>query len=63
MFIIDYYSDRLVVVFKALSSLLVVAQLLVALPLQIPLQDLLHQEQVGPFGPQKHIVGPWSLKH
>lgn len=68
MRIIGYYShrwesDRLVGVFEALSSLLIVAQLLITLPLQVSLQDLLHQEQVGPFGPQEHVVGPWSLKH
>lgn len=56
-------SDRLGVVFEVLAGLLVVAQLLATLPLQVPLQDLLHQERVGPFGPQEHIVGRHSLEH
>lgn len=49
-------SHRLVGVFEDLSGLLVAAQLLHALPLQVPLQDLLHQEVVGPFGPQEDAV-------
>lgn len=51
-------SDRLLGVFEVLAGLLVATQFLVTLPLQVPLQDLLHQEQVGPFGPQEHTVGP-----
>lgn len=56
-------SDRLRDVFEELAGLLVAAQLLVTLALQVPLQDLLHQEFVCPFGPQEHILIPQSLKH
>lgn len=54
--IVVIISNRLFRVFEVFSGLLVVAQLLVTLPLQVPLQDLLHQEQIGPFGPQEHAV-------
>lgn len=61
--IIRIDSDRLRDVFEELAGLLVAAQLLVTLALQVPLQDLLHQEFVCPFGPQEHILIPQSLKH
>lgn len=63
LLIIRIDPDRLRDVFEELAGLLVAAQLLVTLALQVPLQDLLHQEFVCPFGPQEHILIPQSLKH
>lgn len=56
-------GNRLGCVFKVLASLLVAAELLITLPLQVPLQDLLKQKHVSPFGPQEHILCAWSPKH
>lgn len=52
-------SDRVLGVLEVLASLLIGAQLLETLSLQVPLQDLLNQVHVRPLGSQKHIAGLW----
>lgn len=56
-------SDRVLGVLEVLASLLIGAQLLETLSLQVPLQDLLNQVLVRPLGSQKHIAGLWPQKH
>lgn len=62
-------TDRLFIIFKTFSCLLKVALLLEALPLQVPLQNLL-QEGVAPLGPQEntvvltqHLDGKYNWRH
>lgn len=56
-------SHRLLSVLKELAGLLEGAQLLVTLPLQVPLQDLLDQVKVCSLGSQKRTAGVRHSKH
>lgn len=57
-------SYCLLVVLEVFSGLFFIAFLLKALSLQIPLQDLLQQEQIRPSGAlEQHVRPPTGAKH